>query len=182
MLKWIGWEDLQGLFLAKEWWAKAVKEWRHQPADPKARARRHIVVRKQISRRPLAGGKLLFEDLPDYRLSLHVTNLDLPLDQIWKIYNSRADCENRIRELKQDFWATEALFRFIIVAYNLMSLFRHFGLNSHNQATLATLRSYCLATGGWVSQHARKRVLHCPAKNAPGWTPSSAKLKPAPTV
>lgn len=147
----------------------AVKEWNHQPADPKAKARRHIVVRKQVSRRPQAGGKLLFEDLPDYRFSLYVTNLELPLDQIWNIYNSRADCENRIRELKQDFgleafclqdfWATEASFRFIMVAYNLMSLFRHFGLNSHNQATLATLRSHCFAIGGWISQHARKRVL-----------------------
>ena len=66
---------------------------RHQPADPKVKARRHIVVRKQISRRPQAGGKLLFEDLPDYRFSLYVTNLELPLDQIWNIYNSRADCE-----------------------------------------------------------------------------------------
>jgi len=132
-------------------------------------ARRHIVVRKQISRRPQAGGKLLFEDLPDYRFSLYVTNLDLPLDQIWDIYNSRADCENRIRELKQDFgleafclqdfWATEASFRFIMVAYNLMSLFRHFGLNCHNQATLATLRPYGFAIGGWISQHARKWVL-----------------------
>ena len=46
-----------------------------------------------------------------------------------------------------------------MVAYNLMSLFRHFGLNSHNQATLATLRSYCFAIGGWISHHARKRVL-----------------------
>ena len=71
----------------------AVKEWLHQPANLKTKARRHIVVRKQISRRPLAGGKLLFEDLPDYRFSLYVTNLDLPLDQIWNIYNSRADCE-----------------------------------------------------------------------------------------
>jgi hypothetical protein len=147
----------------------AVKEWWHQPAGPKTKARRHIVVRKQISRRPQAAGKLLFEDLPDYRFSLYVTNLDLPLDQIWNIYNSRADCENRIKELKQDFgldafclqdfWATEASFRFIMVAYNLMSLFRHFGLNSRNQATLATLRSYCFAIGGWVSKHARNKVL-----------------------
>ena len=147
----------------------AVKEWRHQPIDPKVKARRHIVVRKETSRRPQAAGKLLFEDLPDYRFSLYVTNLDLPLDQIWNIYNSRADCENRIRELKQDFgldafclqdfWATEASFRFIMVAYNLMSLFRHCALNSHNTATLATLRAYCFAIGGWVSQHARKRVL-----------------------
>lgn len=146
----------------------AVKEWRHQPADPKAKARRHIVVRKQISRRPQAAGKLLFDDLPDYRFSLYVTNLDLPLDQIWNIYNTRADCENRIKELKQDFgldafclqdfWTTEASFRFIMVAYNLMSLFLGSTV-TNNQATLATLRSYCFAIGGWGSQHARKRVL-----------------------
>jgi hypothetical protein len=42
-----------------------------------------------MSRRPQAGGKLLFDDLPDYRFSLYVTNLDLPLDQIWNIYNTR---------------------------------------------------------------------------------------------
>ncbi|MBK8091447.1 MAG: transposase [Verrucomicrobiaceae bacterium] len=164
-------------------------------------------MRKQISRRSQAGGKLLFDDLPDYRFSLYVTNLDLPLDQIWYIYNTRADCENRIKELKQDFgldafclqeltrspphgslalraalravclaarraarlWATEASFRFIMVAYNLMSLFRRFGLNSHNQATLATLRSYYFAIGGWVRQHARKRVLKLslPGKKRP---------------
>ncbi|WP_363318570.1 transposase [Algoriphagus sp.] len=67
------------------------------------------------------------------------------------MYNNRADCENRIKELKydfglenfclQDFWATEASFRFIMVAYNLMSLFRHFALNHHNRATLGTLSS-----------------------------------------
>jgi hypothetical protein len=148
----------------------AVKEWQHQPADPKAKARRHLVVRKQISQRPQAAGKLLFaEELPDYRFSLYVTSLELPLDQIWNIYNSRADCENRIKELKadfgleafclQDFWGTEASFRFIMVAYNLMSLFRHFALNSHNQATLATLRTHCFAIGGWISKHAHRRVL-----------------------
>ncbi|MBK8091457.1 MAG: hypothetical protein IPK32_05555 [Verrucomicrobiaceae bacterium] len=75
----------------------AVKEWRHQSADPKTKARRHIVVRKQISRRSQAGGKLLFDDLPDYRFSLYVTNLDLPLDQIWYIYNT----PGRLREQDQ---------------------------------------------------------------------------------
>ena len=54
--------------------------------------RRYIVVRKQVEIRPKAGGKILFEDLPDYRYSCYVTNLDLPLDQIWNIYNTRADC------------------------------------------------------------------------------------------
>ena len=89
--------------------------------------------------------------------------------QVWNIYNSRADCENRIKELKndfglenfclQDFWATEASFRFIMVAYNLMSLFRHFALNHHKKATLSTLKAYCFALGAWTVNHANKRVL-----------------------
>lgn len=131
--------------------------------------RRYIVVRKEIEKRPKAGGKLLFDDLPGYRYSCYVTNIDLPLDTIWNLYNTRADCENRIKELKQDFglenfclkdfWATEASFRFIMVAYNIMSLFRHFALQSHNKATLATLKIYCFALGAWSVKHANRKVL-----------------------
>lgn len=131
--------------------------------------RRYIVIKKKVEDRPKAGGKLLFDDLPGYRFSCYVTNLDLPLDQVWNIYNTRADCENRIKELKQDFgldnfclknfWATEASFRFIMVAYNLMSLFRHFALNHHKRATLKTLKSYCFAIGAWTVNHANRKVL-----------------------
>ena len=131
--------------------------------------RRYIIVKKQVEIRPKAGGKELFEDEPGFRYSCYVTNMDLPLDQIWNMYNSRADCENRIKELKadfgldnfclQDFWGTEASFRFIMVAYNLMSLFRHFTLNHHNRATLRTLKSYCFALGAWTVNHANKKVL-----------------------
>jgi hypothetical protein len=131
--------------------------------------RRYIIVRKEIEKRPKAGGKLLFDDLPGYRYSCYVTNMDLPLDAIWNIYNTRADCENRIKELKQDFglenfclkdfWATEASFRFIMVAYNIMSLFRHFALQFNNKATLATLKVYCFALGAWSVNHANKKVL-----------------------
>lgn len=131
--------------------------------------RRYIVIKKKVEDRPKASGKLLFEDLPGYRFSCYVTNLDLPLDQVWNIYNTRADCENRIKELKEDFgldnfclkdfWATEASFRFIMVAYNLMSLFRHFALNHHNRATLKTLKSYCFAIGAWTVNHANRKIL-----------------------
>jgi len=121
----------------------------------------------------------LFEDLPGHRFSCYVANLNLPLDQIWNIYNSRVDCENRIKELKQDFglenfclqdfWATEASFRFIMIGYNLMSLFRHFALNHHNRATLKTLKSYCFALGAWTVNHANKKVLKIslPVKKRP---------------
>ena len=141
--------------------------------------RRYILVRKQVAIRPDAAGKELFEDLPGYRYSCYVTNLDLPLDQVWNIYNTRADSENRIKELKSDFglenfclndfWATEASFRFIMMAYNLMSLFRHFALNHHNRATLKTLKTYCFALGDWTANHANKKVLKIalPVKRRP---------------
>lgn len=131
--------------------------------------RRYIIIRKKVEDRPKSSGKLLFEDLPGYRYSCYVTNMDLPLDQIWNMYNTRADCENRIKELKQDFglenfclkdfWATEASFRFIMVAYNIISLFRHFALQSHKKPTMNTLRVHCFALGAWTVKHANKKVL-----------------------
>ena len=144
-----------------------VAEFVHQPL--KGKARRHLVVRKLIARRPESAGKLLFDDLPEYRYSIYVTNMNLPVDQLWNIYNGRADCENRIKELKNDFgldcfclqnfWATEASFRFIMLAYNLMALFRHVALNDHRRSTLKTVRSYCFALGSWIGTRTGKRVL-----------------------
>ncbi len=69
----------------------------------------------------------------------------------------------------QNFWATEASFRVIMVAYNLLSLFRHFALNHHNRATLKILKSYCFASGAWKVNHANKQVLKIslPVKKRP---------------
>ena len=129
--------------------------------------RRYIIVRKRISKYPNSGGKLLFDE-PTYRYSAYVTNLKLPVDQIYNIYNTRADCENRIKELKYDFgadnfclkefYATEASFRFIMMAYNVMALFKHQVLNSTMQ--LKTLRAYCFALGSWITNHANEKVLN----------------------
>jgi hypothetical protein len=129
--------------------------------------RRYIIVRKKIENYPNSGGKLLFDE-PTYRYSAYVTNLTLPVDQIYNIYNTRADCENRIKELKYDFgadnfclkgfYATEASFRFIMMAYNIMALFKHQVLNSKMQ--LKTLRAYCFALGSWITNHANERVLN----------------------
>jgi len=150
--------------------------------------RRYIIVKKRVEDRPQAAGKLLFDE-PGYRYSCYVTNMKLPLDQIWNIYNTRADCENRIKELKQDFglenfclkgfWATEASFRLIMVAYNLISLFRHFALNEHNRATMSTLKTQCFALGAWTASHANKKVLKIslPAKKRPWMDSLFAKIE-----
>lgn len=59
----------------------------------------------------------------------------------------------------KDFRATEASFRWIMVAYNLMMLFQHTALNQKHTRTLKTLKSQCFAIGAWTAEHARKTVL-----------------------
>lgn len=64
------------------------------------------------------------------------------------------NCENQIKELKQnfelngfvlrDFWATEAGLTTSMFAYNLMSLFRQFVLRMKSQLPLATIQRMCL--------------------------------------
>jgi hypothetical protein len=78
---------------------------------------RLILVRHRIAERPPAGGKRLF-DLPGHKLQVLVTNLTTAPLEVWRFYNGRADCENVIRELQDEFaaqslcldrfWATEA--------------------------------------------------------------------------
>jgi hypothetical protein len=63
-----------------------------------------------------------------------VTDLDLPSEEPWRLYLGRANCENRIKELKDDFggdsfnlksfWAAEAALLTVMLAYNLMNLSR----------------------------------------------------------
>lgn len=151
-------------------WSKVTKgidvaSLRFKPVNGKER--RYIVVRKLVKKYPKAGGKLLFDE-PTYRYSAYVTNIELPVDQIYNIYNTRADCENRIKELKYDFgvdnfclngfWATEASFRFIMMAYNIMALFKHQILQTNMH--LSTLRSYCFALGSWITNHSNQKVLN----------------------
>jgi len=181
-LKWFEKEKLNYIIAVKfyeniKYQIGSVKEWANITygldvcemnfKPDKGEMRRYIIVRKKLSKYPNSGGKLLFDE-PTYRYSAYVTNIKLPVDQIYNIYNTRADCENRIKELKYDFgadnfclkefFATEASFRFIMMAYNIMALFKHQVLNSTMQ--LKTLRSYCFALGSWITNHANEKVLN----------------------
>ncbi len=131
-------------------------------------ARRIIVIRQETVERPQAQGKLL-KDVPGYRYQLFVTNLTLPPVEIWRLYRHRADSENRIAELKQDFgltgfcldsfWGTEAAFHAVLLAYNLMSVFRQALLRAPRAVKLATMRVHCFALGAWVGRQGRRTVL-----------------------
>lgn len=85
-------------------------------------------VRKQLS---------LFEDdyeLNGYRYTCYVTTLKLYAPDVWRLHKGRANCENRIIELKYDygldkmnqdgFDGTEARLLLMTIAYNFMSLFK----------------------------------------------------------
>jgi hypothetical protein len=104
----------------------------------------------------------LFADDPDlqgWRYGAILTDLSLPAVEAWRLYRGRADCENRIKELKadfgldsfvlRDFWATEAALGVTMLAYNLMSVFRHAVMRQSVHHTLATLHHKVLAVGAF---------------------------------
>ena len=134
--------------------------------------RRIIVVRQSTTKKPRSMGKILFKELPEYcsyRYQLYVTNLDIPAAEVWRLYRQRADSENRIKELKYEFgmhgfclrkfYATEAAFRMVMIAYNLLSLFRQGILKEKIQPTLSTIRFKCFALGSWITKRSRKKIL-----------------------
>ena len=132
------------------------------------------MVRQKISERPKAAGKTLslFEDdkiLNGYRHSCYITNLTLPPAEVWRLYRNRAVCENRIKELKYDyaldkinqpsFDATETTLNFIMIAYNLMSLFKQVIVQTEVRPTLKTLRFTTLGIGSYLVQNGSQRIL-----------------------
>lgn len=142
-----------------------------------------VGIRQHIEQRDSPKGKTLnlFADDPvigKYRFSALTTDLDLSAETIWRIYRGRADCENRIKELKYDFaadsfnmrnfWATEAALNTVMLAFNLMSLMRQVLLKnsigkrdaSAVQHTLKTLRYKLFAKAAYFTSESRKPILN----------------------
>jgi len=161
----------------KTWWAEAdgleVAHTTYQGAKWES-PRRLIVVRQLIKKRPNSTGKqlkLFKEDgvIGSYRYSCYITNLNLPAKVIWDMYKGRADCENRIKEIKQDFGfgsfnlndfaATEAALNFTIIAYNIMALFKQAILKQDKIAQLKTLHYKIFAIGGYITKNGNQNLL-----------------------
>ena len=136
--------------------------------------RRMIIVRQHIEKRSKAAGKQLrlFEEsdqYKNYRYSCFITNLNQSAKMIYDMYRNRADAENRIKEIKYDFgaesfnsknfWATEATLNFVMMAYNIMSLFRQAILGTKVQHFMKTLRYQVFAIGGYMINRGNSRVL-----------------------
>lgn len=137
-------------------------------------ARRMITVRQKVTERPNAVGKQLslFDDELDYkgyRYTCYVTNMTLGAAEIWRLYRGRANCENKIKELKYDygldkmnqasFDGTEASLVTMTIAYNFMSLFRQVILSEKVKHRLSTLRYKLLAIPSMIEKNNNGLVL-----------------------
>lgn len=167
-----------------------VKEWHHNNTVFKdaqyaelhykaagwAKSRRAIVVRRPKKERN--GSPVLFEGEAmhkEYDIAVYFTTCDLSASKIHALYNQRGDSENRIKELKYDYGmdgfafkdiaATEAVFRFILMAYNIMALFKQKVMtNSRVQHHLSTIRFQCIAIGSYLVKNGRKKVMKLSAE------------------
>jgi len=116
---------------------------------------------------PRKHGRRLF-DVPGYTFHAVLTTLALPPEDIWRFYNHRADSENRLKELKDDFGArgfslqafdgTEAAFRLICFLFNLVALFNRDVLRNE-RPRLSTLRSRLLVVGVILGADGRRPLL-----------------------
>jgi hypothetical protein len=132
-----------------------------------AAARRLVVVRELVRERPEARGRRLIE-VPGYTFHAVVTTLPLAPEDVWRFYNSRADSENRLKELKDDFGArgfclqsfdgTEAAFRLICFLFNLVALFKR-EVTRNERPQLATLRARLLVVGAILGARGRHPIL-----------------------
>lgn len=129
--------------------------------------RRLVVVRELLHERPEARGRKLLE-VPGYSFHVLVTTLSLNPVETWRFYNSRAESENRLKELKEDFGAdgfclqsfdgTEAAFRLICFLFNLIADFKREVMQDESPR-LMTLRTQVLVIGAILGAEGRYRVL-----------------------
>lgn len=136
--------------------------------------RQNVKVREEIEKRALGKQLSLFtkddEQYGKYRYGAMTTDLRLSALEIWRLYRGRANCENRIKELKYDFgagsfnqknfFATEATLSTVMMAFNLMSLFRKTLIKGTTNQTLKTLRYKLFAIPGYITNSGRKRTLN----------------------
>jgi DDE family transposase len=153
-----------------EHWQKTDLEGFEVQEVPAERAgRRLIVIRQRIAERPQAGGKLLLET-SGYRFQALWTNLPTSVNPlaVWRRYNGRADVENRIKELGEqfgikrlavkNFWGTEAMHHLALAAYNLCVLLQR-KLGQLAKCELNTLRWRLFARAAVWSKKAGKPTL-----------------------
>jgi hypothetical protein len=143
--------------------------------------RRYIAVRQDITRRKKAMGKTLplFAHeviMKDYRYSVWATNSTESPHEVWTKCKPRANDENTIKELKEDFalggfsmerfYAVEAAMMVRVFIYNLFLLFKQKFLgHKEKRQQLKTLRYKYFILPGQMGKAGRDTLLRISVMN-----------------
>jgi hypothetical protein len=137
--------------------------------------RRYVVVRQDVTRRTKAMGKSLplfanEAEIRDYRFSAWVTSSEELPYEVWTLCKPRANDENTIKELKEDFalggfsmkrfYPVEAAMVLRVLLYNLFLLFKHEFLGRKERGQqLKTLRYKYFVLPAQMGSNGREPVL-----------------------
>ena len=119
--------------------------------------------------------QLSFLEGDEFAYFYFVTNTELPSEKVVIAYEKRGNAENYIKEAKYDmavghlllqsFWANEAIFQLMMLAYNLFLLFKmDFANGTEYRQQIKTFRLKYVFLAGKIIRTARYVVMKLPAK------------------
>jgi hypothetical protein len=114
--------------------------------------------------------QLSFLEGEEYDYFFFVTNTEQSSEEVVDFYEKRGNCENYIKEAKYDmmvghlllqsFWANEAIFQLMMLAYNLFLLFKmDFAGETEYRQQIKTFRLKYIFLAGKIIKTARSVVL-----------------------
>jgi len=132
------------------------------------KARRFVVSR--VLKDEKDRKQLSFLEGEEYDYFFFVTNTELSSVEVVEFYEKRGNCENYIKEAKYDmavghlllqsFWANEAIFQLMMMAYNLFLLFKiAFAKGTEYRQQIKTFRLKYIFLAGKIIRTARNVVM-----------------------
>jgi len=114
--------------------------------------------------------QLSFLEGSDFEYFYFVTNTELPSEKVVIAYEKRGNAENYIKEAKYDmavghlllqsFWANEAIFQLMMLAYNLFLLFKmDFANGTEYRQQIKTFRLKYIFLAGKIIRTARSVIM-----------------------
>lgn len=133
--------------------------------------RRLIIVREKRTSKTRRSDMMF--DIDDFSYRVMVTTLTSAPVEVWRDYNNRGDCENRIKELKNEFNAdgfalhsfsgTDAVFELVCFLFNLMAWFK-LRITENTSPMLPKVRTQLFVVGVAFGRTARTKVLRVALK------------------
>ncbi|MBI2488018.1 MAG: IS1380 family transposase [Deltaproteobacteria bacterium] len=132
--------------------------------------RRMVVIREEHRPQRTKKQPTLFE-LMGYNYQVIVTNIeDMPPEEVWRFYNGRANVENMIKEgilsysldvnISHFYGANVAHFHLVMLAYNLMNLFKELVLGQRDKKRMGKwIRQRFLSIAGRMVTSGRRLIL-----------------------